>query len=212
MKAISTRSGWQALVMAMAISLLTGLLGGPAPVSANPASQPVAQQSPGPGTEATLRILNRDVLVMRANLAGAPPALRVARARERLRALPVSAANAPLAIEPFSLGDSHGVQFMLGDELLFSVLHGDVDPEKRQSFDVLVSQTRERMEGVRQAWHESRDRPLLLRGLLTAVVATLALVVLVWLVARGGRWAVVSLERARDRLCLLYTSPSPRDS
>ena len=200
MKAITTRIVGQALMMAMALILLAGLLGAPAPVSANPASQSVAQQSAGPGAEATLRILNRDVLVMRANLAGAPPALRVARARERLRALPVSAANAPLAIEPFSLGDSHGVQFMLGDELLFSVLHGDVDPEKRQSFDVLVSQTRERMEGVRQAWHESRDRPLLLRGLLTAVVATLVLVVLVWLVARGGRRAVVSLETARDRL------------
>ena len=202
MKAISTRSGWHALVMAMvtAACLLAGPLCAPAPARANPGSQPVPQHGAAPGTEATLRILNRDVLVMRASLASASPALRVARARERLRALPVSAANAPLVVEPFSLGDSHGVQFMLGDELLFSVLHGDVDPEKRQSFDVLVSQTRERMEGVRQAWHASRDRPLLLRGLLTAVVATLALVVLVWLVARGGRWAVVSLERARDRL------------
>ncbi len=128
MKAISTRSGWHALVMAMvtAACLLAGPLCAPAPARANPGSQPVPQHGAAPGTEATLRILNRDVLVMRASLASASPALRVARARERLRALPVSAANAPLVVEPFSLGDSHGVQFMLGDELLLLAEEGEL--------------------------------------------------------------------------------------
>ncbi|HPU54210.1 MAG TPA: mechanosensitive ion channel, partial [Burkholderiaceae bacterium] len=46
----------------------------------------------------------------------------------------------------------------------------------------------------------TRDRPLLMRGLLNAAMATLALIVLVWLVARAGRRAVAALEAARDRL------------
>ncbi|MBP8310295.1 MAG: mechanosensitive ion channel, partial [Burkholderiaceae bacterium] len=103
-------------------------------------------------------------------------------------------------VVPFVLGESRGAQFMLGDSLLFSVLHGDLDPEHRQDFDALVRQTRDRIEGVRQAWHESRDRPLLLRGVFNTVLATLVLVLLVWFVARGGQRAVVSLEAARDRL------------
>jgi hypothetical protein len=110
---------------------------------------------------ATLRILNRDIVTMRASLAGSPPAVRVQRARDRLRDIPESAIDQPINVVPLVLGQDQGVQFLLGDHLLFAVLRGDVDPEAKQSFDALVAQTRSRVEDARKAWHASRDTPLL---------------------------------------------------
>ncbi len=149
---------------------------------------------------ATLRLLNREVITLRAELAGASPEVRVERALERLRGLPDSAIDTPLKVIPFTLGEARGVQFLLGDQLLFSVLRGDVDAESGQSFDELVRQTRVRAEEVRQAWHQSQDRALLLRGLLGVVAAAGVLALMIWLVYRGGRRLVDWLEAVRDRL------------
>jgi small-conductance mechanosensitive channel len=154
----------------------------------------------GADEPATLRILNREVLTMRARLAGAPPEARVRRARERLRALPETAMDLPIRVVPLVLGDARGVQFLAGDQPLFSVLEGDVDVEARQSFDALVRQTQTRMEEVRTAWHQLRDGPLLLKGLLRTIAATAALVLLIWIVYRLGRQAVEWMEKKRDFL------------
>lgn len=162
-------------------------------------------ETPAPGARvehppAMLRILNRDIVMLRATLAGSPPAVRVQRARERLRDIPESAIDLPINVVPLRLGQDHGVQFLLGDQLLFAVLHGDVDTELRESFDALVTQTRERVEEVRKAWHQSRDRPLLLRGLLHSAIATLVLGLAIWIVYRLSRRAVEWMERKRDTL------------
>ena len=162
-------------------------------------------ETPAPGARvehppAMLRILNRDIVMLRATLAGSPPAVRVQRARERLRDIPESAIDLPINVVPLRLGQDHGVQFLLGDQLLFAVLHGDVDTESRESFDALVTQTRERVEEVRKAWHQSRDRPLLLRGLLHSAIATLVLGLAIWIVYRLSRRAFEWMERKRDTL------------
>jgi small-conductance mechanosensitive channel len=93
-----------------------------------------------------------------------------------------------------------GVQFLLGDNLLFAVLETDVDIEKKQSLDALAAQTRERMEDARKAWHATRDRPLLLRGLLRAVLATLVMALLVAATFIATQRAMRRLEGVRDRL------------
>ncbi|MDM0033719.1 mechanosensitive ion channel [Variovorax sp. J22P271] len=149
---------------------------------------------------ATLRFLNREVLTMRARLAGSTPQARVRRARERVGALPDEAVDLPLNQIPFNLGEAHGVQFLLGDLPLFSVLEGDVDVEAKQSFDALVLQTRARLEEVRTAWRQARSKPLLLQGLLSTLVATLVLGVLVWIVYRVSAKAVEWMEKRRDVL------------
>ena len=128
---------------------------------------------------ATLTILGREIVTFRAALLGAVPAERVERARSRLRQLPESAIDRPLTTVSTTAGQLQGVQFFLGEHLLFSVLHEDVDAEAGQSFDDLVRQTRERLEGARAAWHDLRDRPLLLRGLAWAAFGTLVFALLV---------------------------------
>jgi small-conductance mechanosensitive channel len=191
----------------LAIALLGALLalgtGGAAAADAPAATHPptsgavLAVQVDEP---ATLRILNREVLTMRARLGGLTPQARVQRARERIVALPDEAVDLPLNQIPFNLGEMHGVQFLLGDLPLFSVLEGDADVEVKQSFDALVGQTRARLEAIRTAWHQARSRPLLLQGLLSTLVATLVLGVLVWVVYRVSAKAVQWMEKRRDVL------------
>ena len=153
---------------------------------------------------ATLRILNRDVLTMRARVAGAPPQARVQRARERLQALPNEAVDLQLNTVPFQLGDARGVQFLLGDLPLFSVYEGDVDVEAKQRFEVLVKQTQTRMEDVRVAWHDARNTPLLLKGLARTAAATLLLGFLIWIVYRVTAKVVQWMERWRDLLAARF--------
>ncbi len=154
-----------------------------------------------PATEpATLYILNREIVTMRGVLAGATPAQRVERTRARLIDLPESAIDLPISAVSAEFGKSRGVQFFLGPHYLFPVLEDDVDPLAQQSFDELVKQTEDRLEEARAAWHALNDRPLLLRGLLQALVATLLFALLVWTVYRAGGAGLRGLERWRDRL------------
>lgn len=149
---------------------------------------------------ATLRILNRDVVTLRARLGGLTPKLRVQRAEERLRDLPAAAIDDPLTLIEARSGDVKGVTFLLGGRTLFSVVESDADIEARQGFDGLVKETQARLESVRAAWHEVHDEQRLLAGLLRTVVATVLFGVIAWITYRVGRRAVVWMEKTRDVL------------
>src|SRR5512145_2385600 len=119
----------------------------PLPAQGQPAGRPDAADR-----SAVLTVLNRDVITMRASIAGVGPAARVQRAEEQLRAIPASEMSAPLRTEPVSLADARGMQILLGDRLLFAVLEGDVDPTIGQSHEALVRQTLSNLEDVRRTW------------------------------------------------------------
>jgi len=162
-----------------------------------------AAAAPAP-EPATLYVLSREIVTMRGVVAGATPAQRVEATRARLRELPESAIDLPITVVTAELGEARGAQFFLGGHFLFAVLHDDVDAEARQSFDALVKQTRERLEEVRVVWHQLHDRPLLLRGLLHATIATVVFSVLVWTAYRAGGMGLRWLEGWRDRLAARY--------
>jgi small-conductance mechanosensitive channel len=184
----------------------------PAPAVAAPGSSAavVARATPGPGSappaasehpaEATLRVFNRDVITMRGTIAGTTPAGRVERARARMRDITESEMNQPIRTVQATLGEVRGVEFLIGDRLLFSAVHDDVDVEARQSFEALVAQTQANLEEVRQAWHQARDRPLLARSVLHAAVATLVFGLAVWAGYRVSRVVMAWLVRRRDEL------------
>ena len=161
-----------------------------------PASTPAAQDR----EPATLRILNRDVVTLRARVGGLTPRLRVQRTEERLREMPTAAIDDPLMTVPTRFGDVKGVTFLLGDRPLFSVVQDDVDPEARQSLDALVKQTQARLELVRSAWHDLHDERRLVVGVLRVAAATAVFGLLVWLTVRIGRRAIGWMEKKRDLL------------
>jgi small-conductance mechanosensitive channel len=205
-----TRSGLGALACAL-LAIVAASARAADPV---PASKPAASAAGVPraaeaneatraelGDEpATLRILNRDVVTLRASIGRLTPKLRVQRAEERLRELPASAIDDPLALVQARLGESNGVTFLLGGRPLFSVIESDVDLEARQGFDALVKQTQARLEGARTAWHEVHDDQRLLTGLVRTVLASLVFGILVWITLHVGRRAVTWMEKKRDVL------------
>ena len=191
------------------VLLVTALLAGAAVPDAAAADAPGAAAlllpRAAPHEEpATLRLVNRDVITFRASLQGLAPRQRAQRAQERIRAIPEAAIDAPIRAIPATLGDIRGVQFFLGDHLLFAALEGDVDLEARQSLDALVAQTQARLEEVRKAWHQANDRPLLIRGALHALVATAVLALLVWLVYRATGPLVTWMEKKRDVIAAVH--------
>lgn len=197
------------LIRTLASALLSGLLAlsaacAVAAGTAHPPDAAAAAAAEQLDEPATLRILHRDVLTMRARLAGATPQARVRRARERLEALPDEAVDMPLNQVPFSFGEVRGVQFLLGDLPLFSVLDGDVDLEGKQSFEALVERTHARMEEIRTAWHQLRSKPLLFQGVSRTAAATLLASLLVWLVYRASAKAVAWMEQKRDVLAARF--------
>ena len=80
------------------------------------------------GEPATLVFWNRSVVQFRAAVRGVPAEERVARALERLEALPLSADAASIQVAVAKLGGLEGVAVVSGNSVLFFVLPEDVDP------------------------------------------------------------------------------------
>ncbi|MGB2817719.1 MAG: mechanosensitive ion channel domain-containing protein [Burkholderiaceae bacterium] len=179
----------RALVFALGLMAVAVAHGQPA------AGATAADRADGP---AVLQAMNRDVITFRAWLSGASPAVRVKRAESRLREIAPSEIDLSLRTEPLQLGNSKGIQIMLGGQLLFAVLEGDVDPTIGQTHDALVKQTLANLEDARKAWKDTRAWPLILNGLVRAVLATLGLAALIWGFNRAFRFGIDWLERQRS--------------
>jgi small-conductance mechanosensitive channel len=179
---------WLALLLCMLV------------VGTGPAWALRAETGLKPAESATLRVLNRDIVTFRVDVAGASPQRRVDIALERIRELPPSAMDLPLQALPFEFQKTVGTQFMLGDTNLLSVVEGDADSARGENLASLSQRTLERLEEARKAWHAANDRPLLLMGLLKAVAATAGFAALAALALVFYRRGLRHLEALRDRM------------
>jgi small-conductance mechanosensitive channel len=173
----------------------------PAPIAAA-AAKPTADEAVD--EPATLRILNRDVVTLRARVLGLTPRQRVERALQRLREMPSSAGMDRINVVAVSSGDVKGTQFLLGDRLVFGIVEGDADTDAGQTYAQLVKQTRARVEELQKVWVESRDRALLLRGVARTLAATVVLGLLVWAAHRASGIAVAWMVRKRDVIAAVH--------
>ena len=180
------RWAWAALLLLVALATL--------PASVARAADP----TPASAESATLSLLNRDIVTMRATVAAASPTRRVAQALERIRLLPDAAMSQPLTVLPFEFNRLHGRQFLLGDANLFALYETDLDPDAALDLDGLAQQTRARLEAAREAWHASRDGPLLAQGLALSMLSAVMWVLLSWAILAGARRLVAWLETARS--------------
>ena len=136
--------------------------------------------------EARLRVLNRELATFRAPLAGSSPAVRAERAAQRLREVPPADWDRGFRQMPFVLGEQRGVQFLVGDRMLFTVLEADLQPEARETLETVARETGARLEQLRADWHRMHDDGLLLGGVARALLATALFALASWLIARGG--------------------------
>jgi len=157
-----------------------------------------AAEAPRP-PEATLMLMNREIVTFRSELAGASPAQRVERAKKRVARIEDADLANPIRIETLVIGQHKGYQFIIGAQPLFALLEGDVDSESDDSLEVLMKQTLSRLEEVRKARHEQRYWPLILAGIGLSLAATALLAALLWLLWRLTRFIIRRLDQVRVR-------------
>jgi small-conductance mechanosensitive channel len=148
---------------------------------------------------ATVRVWNRDIVVLRATLAGATPAERAARAHTRVLELPPGADPASVRAEEAKVGSLEGRAILAGSTVLFFVLPQDLDPISIETMDSAMARVTQNLREVLAARAEQSQTRVVLRELAVAGAATLALVAALWLTGLLRRWTRRASERLRQR-------------
>ena len=156
-----------------------------------------AAGTPAPA-EATLRLMNREIITFRTDLAGATPAVRVERARQRVSQAAEAEFSNPIRTEPYALGQAKGYQLLLGSRPLFTILEGDLLPDSGETLPLLVQRTAATLDELRRAHLEQQYWPTLLTGAGLSLAATLILAASLWLLWRGTGFLSLFLDRIRE--------------
>ncbi|WP_157269342.1 mechanosensitive ion channel family protein [Azohydromonas aeria] len=163
---------------------------GPVPGAAAQGVAPAAISAPArdalPGAEpALLRVMNRDVVLLRAMLGGVAPQERVERARARIaRQL---AAGGPLAVTVWPVAGGQGVY--IDGAFCFAVLDADTDPLQPPGEAPLVRQAAAALERALAERRESRDVRAMAESAGRSAAASGVALVLGFGLARLGRRA-----------------------
>jgi small-conductance mechanosensitive channel len=154
-------------------------------------------EKPKTSTEASLSILNREIVHFRTTVLGIEPEERVKRAHRRIEqqlAIPgghkVSIADMP-----------PGKLIQIDGAGSFYIAPEDIDPFQQETIDSVAKQTLSRLNLVLQESRESRSLEGMLRAGAYVLVATMIFATLLWLTFRLRRTVVAkTLSFARDKL------------
>lgn len=130
--------------------------------------------------EATLRVMNRDIVQFRTSLAGSTPSQRAEHAKSRIVEIHREELEKPIEVLPVSVGNEKGVQFQLGDRFLFTLIEKDLDPDKGMNFSMFVSETKELLEELKGARQKQTEFKYVFRQSIQFVLATGFLVFALW--------------------------------
>lgn len=143
--------------------------------------------------EAPLIFWNRQITVFRSYVNQLGPAERASKAAERLAALPDVAPEWQISSREASVGQYTGVIISVNDQFAFAILTTDVDTDSNQTMQAAVDHATTQLRAALEARAQNRNLPLLIKGIALSVVATLILLLTLWLLVRAVR-------RARGRL------------
>jgi small-conductance mechanosensitive channel len=142
-----------------------------------------------------LAIANRRIFTLRAQVSGASPADRAWAIRVRFAELVER--GGPLKISTREVPE--GTAVLLDGHFVFRVLHADVDPESGETTQTLAAEAARNLAQAIDEIRESRDGRAMLIAAGYAVLATLVLLGLLWLVRRGYAWLAPRLRVFVDR-------------
>src|SRR6185503_2764373 len=131
------------------------------------------QESAG-AEPATLVLWNRPIVTFRASVGGIPPRQRAGNAAARIEALPAGAGAAKVAAQPGRIGTSEGLTLAVGDQVVFGIVAGDLDPESKQTVDQAAAESGKRLQELLAARDAQHDVPRTLRGVAFSLLALLA--------------------------------------
>ena len=131
------------------------------------------QESAG-AEPATLVLWNRPIVTFRASVGGIPPRQRAGNAAARIEALPAGAGAAKVGAQPGRIGTSEGLTLAVGDQVVFGIVAGDLDPESKQTVDQAAAESGKRLQELLAARDAQHDVPRTLRGVAFSLLALLA--------------------------------------
>lgn len=170
----------------------------PAPVSPSTASAtPTAAPAPTTvaDTPATLRVFNREIIVLRANLLHNAPAQRVDAAQRRIgKALERNAA-ARVEITPTPFGH----EITLDGRMMLLITPDDIDTLEGQTLPGTAQNAAEALRGAIAETRESRDTRAMLRAAAQAAGVTALGALLLWSARRARRWLETQAQRHAKR-------------
>lgn len=152
--------------------------------------------------EAAVTFANREIVTLRASVQGMTPAVRVRRFDERLRQLSEADLSQPIVRNHLVLDGRKGIVFNIGDRMLFALYEADLDPEQDKSLEAAADQVEQRFKAALAINAEQWHGPVLLKGLLRSLLATLIAMTLLWTIRRATRFLLLRLQQrvqmARD--------------
>ena len=154
------------------------------PVSLFAQDKPVV---PAPEEPVTLIVWQRDIAVFRATLGSLTPDIRRETALQRIRELPKSSFYDKVRMEKIDVGGIHGVSFLSGKRLLFTLVEADTAADTGTTFDETAKEVLGNLEALRRARLEQRSLPLILRGAGISLITTLVFAAFLWGLMRLGR-------------------------
>ncbi|AQV97663.1 mechanosensitive ion channel protein [Cupriavidus necator] len=169
---------------------------------AAPASVPTAAQASiavRSGNAAELRLMDRPIATLRAEIAGATPAMRAARAQQMFGGLAERDLVLPLVQVSGTVDGAPMIAFRLGDQLLFALTAQDLSPEDSLTLEAAAARA---AAGLREAIAARRAHlhwPNLLRGAALSLLGLAVLAALTWGVARAGVGLRARLQLALER-------------
>ncbi len=148
-------------------------------------------------SEATLSILNREIIHFRTTVLGIEPEERVKRAQRRIEQQLSSTGEHKLSVTDMPPGKL----IQIDGAGSFYIAPEDADPFQQESLDSVAKQTLERLNLVLKESRESRSLAGMLRAGAYVAIASLLFATLLWLTFRLRRAVVVkTLSFARDKL------------
>ena len=160
-----------------------------------PAPTPATTEQIRTGEPAPVVFWNRPITVFRSYYEQTTPAERAAAATARLAALPEVATDWTVATNELSSGNYSGIAVTVNGRIAFVILTGDVDPESGETLKAAADQATAQLRGALQARSQQRRLPVLFRGVALSIVATILLLVGLWLITRAGSRVLARIDQ-----------------
>lgn len=160
--------------------------------AASAAAPPTYLATQVSATPATLRVFNRKIVVLRADLMHNPPASRVAAAEQRIGAmLDDGSATHQVSLMP----NPYGYEVQINGSTMFMVTQDDTDVLNGESTDAAAQQAATALETAIRESQEAHDLHTMLRAAGLAVGVSAIYGLLFWSAYRGRRWFEVRAMR-----------------
>jgi small-conductance mechanosensitive channel len=141
-------------------------------------------------SSATVSFFNRQIVVLRARVAGRMPAERALGAERLLNDLLAQGVSTPIAARPFE----GGAMMTVGSRAVFMLTAADVDDLAGETLDRVSAQTVIRLERAFSEAEDARRPSVVLRGAASAVGAIIASCLALWLLGRLRRQMIRVLD------------------